>query len=670
MKKRNERKKRYLAFILAFCSLFIIHMPVRAEEAASYSYVKLADGSWMRTQDAYLAGNCMLRELGLSQPQDLLVQDQKLYIADTGNFRVVVVDMVTDAVTVMGEEVLNHPTGLDVAEDGSVYVADSGLSAVVHFSPEGEVIKQYSRPTEATFGSKTQYSPAKVAVNKKGMLYVVGNGSFDGMIQLNSQGEFLGYYGYNNNPTTIGDYLTDRFFTEEQKKKLFNKIPYSFQNLTMDEKEIIYTVTMTAEGNAVKKHDISGSNIFRTDMADETNFTDLTIGPDGQVYAVTVTGLIYEYDVDGQLLFSFGGMAASRETAGLFTTVSAMDCDEDGRLYVLDAERGLVHVFAPTELADYVHSAMKAYNEGHYQESREIWQQVRRIAGSCQMVENGLGDCYLQLQDFEAAASYYRLAENRDGYSDAYWQIRNGQLARLLPYLAGAILVLLAIGIVEKRRKRTMKKHLAAFPLAEDLAMVRRALSHPVDTFYSIRYEGRGSIPGATLLYAICFLVFVLNYIGRGFVISSHNPSNTSPIYVTVLYVIPVALFLGCNYLVGEIHESKAKFRDLYIGGAYVAAPFIVFIPVLAVLTHFMTLNEARIVSLATFVVYGWVFVMLVILLKEMHAYLLREVVVNLLITIFLMAVVALAVSMLGMFFDRLAGFVTEVIKEVQLRVF
>lgn len=200
--------------------------------------------------------------------------------------------------------------------------------------------------------------------------------------------------------------------------------------------------------------------------------------------------------------------------------------------------------------------------------------------------------------------------------------------------------------------------------------MLKSAIRHPIDTFYSIRYEKHGSYLGATIIYLIGFLVFAVNFVGKGFVISSHNLTNTSPIYVTVLYFVPVLLLLGCNFLVGEIHDSKAKFRDLYIGGAYVEAPFIVFIPILIILSHIMTLNEARMVSLAMFVIYSWVFVMLIILLKEMHAYLLREVTVNLLITIFLMAVVVLAGSMLGMFFDEMVGFVIEVVKEVQMRVF
>ena len=151
--------------------------------------------------------------------------------------------------------------------------------------------------------------------------------------------------------------------------------------------------------------------------------------------------------------------------------------------------------------------------------------------------------------------------------------------------------------------------------------------------------------------------------------VSPHNASNTSFLFVTLLFFVPVALFLGCNFLVSEINEGKARFRDLYVGGAYCGAPFLVCIPFIVRISHVVTLNESRILNLASIAIYIWCAILLVIFLKEVHMYLLREVFASLGITVFLMAVVILAASLLGMFADQMVGFFVEVIKEVQLRV-
>ena len=94
------------------------------------------------------------------------------------------------------------------------------------------------------------------------------------------------------------------------------------------------------------------------------------MGPYGNVYALTQTGLIYEYDNSGNLLFSFGGRAVSNDRYGLFTSAAAIDLDEEGFVYVLDKERGFVQVFAPTEFAMLNHRAIYDLEKGNYVESK------------------------------------------------------------------------------------------------------------------------------------------------------------------------------------------------------------------------------------------------------------------------------------------------------------
>ena len=665
-------KKRFFTCMLALMLLtgFALGavMPVSAANATAYSYVMLSNGEWMRTQDAYVPDDVLMRDAELLNPEDLFITNSSIYIADTGNGRILISDLTTKTHRTIGEGALKEPTGLHVTEEGLVYVADRGLGEVVVFSDDGTLLHTYGRPTEPTFGSQTRYTPTKVAVGPDGLMYIVSSGSFDGVIQMNKEGTFLGYFGYNNNPTTLGDYLIDRFFTEEQKQSMLNKIPFSFFNLAMDDRDLVYTVTKTAEGNAVKKHDVGGNNLFGG-MKDETNFVDLTIGPYGQVYAVTETGLIYEYDTEGNLLFSLGGLAASREMVGLFSKVSAIDCDSEGNLYVLDRERGLTHMFAPTAFANMVHSAIEAYNSGRYTQCEQLWQSIKRISGSCQMVENGLANCAFQRYDYETAAHYYRLAENRKGYSDAYWQIRNKQISQLLPYVLVAAVVLIIVNFIYKRWIAGHIKLKAPGKYRKNLSLIFHTIRHPIDTFEDIRWDNKGDCLTSTLIYIALYLVFLCNYVFRGFVVSPYNASNTSFLFVTLLFFVPVGLFLGCNFLVSEINEGKARFRDLYVGGAYCGAPFLVFIPFVVLISHVVTLNESRILDLASIAIYIWCAILLVIFLKEVHMYLLREVFASLGITVFLMAVVVLAASLLGMFADQMVGFFVEVIKEVQLRV-
>jgi DNA-binding beta-propeller fold protein YncE len=50
--------------------------------------------------------------------------DGKIYIADSGNHRVLVCNPQGSLLSVIGEETLKKPTGVAVADDGTIYVAD------------------------------------------------------------------------------------------------------------------------------------------------------------------------------------------------------------------------------------------------------------------------------------------------------------------------------------------------------------------------------------------------------------------------------------------------------------------------------------------------------------------------------------------------------------------
>ena len=172
-----KKYKRWLLLLLAVCLLGAIPLTASAESAATYTYTPGVDGGWVRTQDAYQVTQVILQELTLTGPQDMLVSDGILYIADTGSGKVILYELATQKVTEWGVGALTSPAGLFLTEDKQLYVADNVAGEVVVFNEKGEVTQRYGRPTTVTFGSDATYRPSKIVVNAGGTLYVVSEGS-------------------------------------------------------------------------------------------------------------------------------------------------------------------------------------------------------------------------------------------------------------------------------------------------------------------------------------------------------------------------------------------------------------------------------------------------------------------------------------------------------------
>lgn len=118
----------------------------------------------------------LLREIpGLKNPAGVAVDNERgrLFVAEQKANRVVIFDL--DTLTLQGslkvrKRSLSEPRGVWVAEDGTVYVADTGQSRIVAFGENGEEVFSFGREG---MGDDEFYHPRGVAIDPSGNLWVV-----------------------------------------------------------------------------------------------------------------------------------------------------------------------------------------------------------------------------------------------------------------------------------------------------------------------------------------------------------------------------------------------------------------------------------------------------------------------------------------------------------------
>ncbi len=386
------------------------------------------------------------------EPQDFFVDRQKnIYILDSGNNRIVVLDehfkkkaIIDQFYGENGPETIVLPTGIFVTPEGLIYLADGKKGRVVKVNQEGRILQEYRRPESELIPAHIEYVPIKVLVDSSGTIYTIIKDLYYGAVMYNQAGEFLGYYGTNRVVTTLQllqDFIWKKILTKTQRDKMARYVPVAFANFTIDEKDFVYTCTQgTTTNSSLKKYNPMGVNILRgrngtlADYGDleteyyaehsktyRTQFVDLVVDENGFINALDYTfGRVFQYNQDSELLTIFGGLGSQ---LGLFKTPVAIE-SINGKIMVLDAGKNNITLFAPTEFGQAVHTAVKLYDDGLYEESIEPWLEVLKRNSNYELAYIGIAQAMMRIGNYEEAMKYYKLGYDREGYSKAYREYR------------------------------------------------------------------------------------------------------------------------------------------------------------------------------------------------------------------------------------------------------
>lgn len=663
---------------MSLLAIFVVSMIVStvsyASPATSYTWTFNSKGKWTKTQDAYLPEHTLL-ELDLKEPEDLFIDDENnLYIADTGNSRIVKYNIDQGAVTLTIEDkVLKSPRGVFVTEDGNIYVADSKAAAVHRFDNEGILIESFERPTETAFGD-TAFNPARIAVDSKKNMFIIGEGVLNGVIHISSGGQFLGYFATNKVTLDLVQELQNFFFTEDQMDNLGSRVPLTMTNVYVDKENIVYSTTMGRKAEKVlAKHNTAGKNVF-VHTQGASDLIDLYVDPEGIVYAASLTGEIYIYSADGEFIHSFGGFYGEEDISGLFTDLGSIAVDRDGKIWAADSATSYIQSFRPTEYAVTIYKALNAFKLGKYEEAENLWLNVLSQNQMLRLAHEGVGKVYLYTERYEEAMHHLKIANNKYYYSQAYWEVRNVWLqGNLAMIITGLILLAVLVQILKRLDKkyrifdfyRRFKKQIRRIKIIDDLLFIFDFIKHPINSFYDLKIGAKGSYLSASIIYFVFFAVYLHSSFGRGFL---YTPVAIEDIDFTAMilgFVIIIGLFIVTNYLVSSIQDGDGRIGDIYKMVAYATGPMIASIVSVTFLSYILTYNEEFLIEFIEVAAPVWAFVLIILGLQEIHQYLTRDAVKSVILSIAFMLIVAIVILIIVIMGEQLYDFFEVIVREV-----
>ena len=401
-------------------------------------------------------------------PQDMCqAPNGDIYIADTGNNRIVVLDSamkkVIKVITAFNnngtEDKFNSPYGVCVSEKGCVYVADMQNKRVVVLDETENVQLIIENPQSESLDDDFVFSPMKITVDYADRVYVIAQNMFEGIMVFESNGEFTNFFGTINVEISAWDKFWKRLATKEERANQQLFIPTEFTGIDIDPEGFVYASNIDATGiQGVRRLNPRGEDVIKkgfnanvggdlaiqgtSDYAGASQFTDVVYRDNG-IYSCLdrKRGRIFTYDHEGNLLYIFGGLGTQE---GTFTLAAAVE-DIGGRIAVLDATKANIICFEETEYGRLINEAVALRYDGDEAEAVELWQRVLELDENNELANTGIGKAYLTAGDYEKAMHYLEIGMAREYYSIAFKRYRNQVLTENLSWiLTGAVVLVVA----------------------------------------------------------------------------------------------------------------------------------------------------------------------------------------------------------------------------------
>lgn len=723
--KKFRLKKVFMTFMASLMLLQAGAASVFAATADGTDYVTGDSNSRMPIPKAYVVVD-EINNLGgyfetdrlnyFKTPQDIHIdKNDNIYIVDKGNNRIIVMNSDCETIAAYTEAdgvKFSTPEGVFVDDDGDIYVADTGNKRIVHMSNDGTFIECFYNP-EDELVSSTAFTPSKLVVTKTGLIYVVRG---ENIMAIDGNNGFRGLFGQTNIGYSLTDVLTRMFASDTQKLFVTRRTASSFVNVDLGDDGLIYATSMERIEGEIKVLNSIGNNIYRkyksvgdtltnpiTDFINnkilkavvagnsfrfgeyfdddgnyiEPVFADITVDSKGIVSVVeSQGGKIYQYDQNGSMLCAFGGLG---ENKGTFSRPASIAVNSQGLIFVVDSMNNNIQVFEPTEFILTVQEATTAYENGDYDKSFELWNEVLSMDENYVLAHAGIANSYFKMGEYELAMEESKNANDRTIYTKAFDKYKYEVLQdHFFLVIVIIIAIVVAAYLFLKYSFRAAKKATWSFMsdktkkmgVWQGILFAYNVLVHPMDVMEAVRYNKKRlnmAVPWIIMITAMVVRVMYI-YIVH-YPLASIELQDANIIFEAVkLFIIPVT-WIPASFMVTSISDGESKIKEIFFTTALGYVPYIVINLPLMFLSNVMSKTQASWYGVFSAACFIWMFIILFLSLWVLNGYSFGKTIKSVLIIAFVIIMIWIVLLLCYVLVARLIQFISSIYDELKMSI-
>lgn len=193
-------------------------------------------------------------------------------------------------------------------------------------------------------------------------------------------------------------------------------------------------------------------------------------------------------------------------------------------------------------------------------------------------------------------------------------------------------------------------------------------LSHPMEGFYWIRHQERGSVPIAVVLVILFSISFSINRLCASFVVNDIDPRGIDSLFELIGVFAFYILICASNWSITCLMGGEGRLKDIMIAIGYGTVPITFLLNVGTIVSQFVADDEQAFYTIIIAVGIAYGVIMMLIGIMQVHNYTLGKTLLTLILTFIAMFIIIFLLLLLSNLLKMVINFGDSVYTEIIFR--
>ena len=146
-------------------------------------------------------------------------------------------------------------------------------------------------------------------------------------------------------------------------------------------------------------------------------------------------------------------------------------------------------------------------------------------------------------------------------------------------------------------------------------------ITHPLDGFWDLTHEKRGSIAAANTIVILTVLARIMSLQFTSFLFMQVYWEDVNIFLYIASILFPLALFCVGNWGLTTLFDGKGRLSQIYMGTAYAMTPYPLIQFPMILLSNVVTKEEGTFYHFAVVLSLAWAALLIICAMMEIHEY-------------------------------------------------